>query len=252
MVLLMKGHGIQRPDWHVDEPVAAGYSRLYLIEHGEVSYHESGGNRLLLPGRIYLFPPSVPYSMRHNPELPLDCLWMHVDFFPIYFSTLLELSPESDSQLSCFWELLRNQFSTENQQSNSAQYAILSFLYYLQERYLPQESSAIGAAAQYIRRSFRESSLSIQAISSHFGYTPEHFIRTFTRTMGMTPYQYLLHIRMYEARRLLLENHTVIQTAQMVGYENPRAFSRAFFRKYGILPGEFRKNLSPFAGQIDA
>ena len=42
MVLLMDGSGVQRPDWHVDERVAAGYCRVYLIESGEVSYTEGG------------------------------------------------------------------------------------------------------------------------------------------------------------------------------------------------------------------
>ncbi len=41
MVLLMKGSGVQSEEWHVNEPVAAGYSRVYLIEKGNVTYEES-------------------------------------------------------------------------------------------------------------------------------------------------------------------------------------------------------------------
>ena len=36
MIVLMKGNGEQRQDWHIDERVAAGYSRVYLIERGKV------------------------------------------------------------------------------------------------------------------------------------------------------------------------------------------------------------------------
>ena len=38
MTLLMKGWGEQRPGWHVNEPVAAGYSRVYFLEEGNILY----------------------------------------------------------------------------------------------------------------------------------------------------------------------------------------------------------------------
>ena len=38
MRLLAKGYGTQPLDWHVNEPVAAGYSRVYYIESGEAFF----------------------------------------------------------------------------------------------------------------------------------------------------------------------------------------------------------------------
>lgn len=61
MVLLMKGSGVQSEEWHVNEPVAAGYSRVYLIEKGNVTYEESSGCVRLEKDILYLFPATVPY-----------------------------------------------------------------------------------------------------------------------------------------------------------------------------------------------
>lgn len=58
--------------------------------------------------------------------------------------------------------------------------------------------------------------------------------------MGMTPYRYLMNLRLYEACRLLMENHTVNDTAQSVGYEDARSFSHAFQKRYGVSPREYR------------
>ncbi len=247
MVLLMDGSGVQRPDWHVDERVAAGYCRVYLIESGEVSYTEGGITQTLSPGSAYIFPPSVPYFMHHSPQNPLSCLWFHIDFFPVSFSSLIQISPSDSILLENYWSLLKKIFLLEEEKTPYGQHAILSFGEYLLQMHLPENISPMAEAAVYIRNHFRDSNLNVNGLGAHFSYSPEHFIRTFTRAMGITPYQYLMNMRLYEARRMLLENHSVSETAQAVGYDNTRSFSHAFQKKYGVPPGEFRKNLSPLA-----
>ena len=54
-------------------------------------------------------------------------------------------------------------------------------------------------------------------------------------------------MRMYEARRLLLENRSVSEAAASVGYDNARSFSHAFTKKFDITPNEYRKNVSHLA-----
>ncbi len=87
MILLMDGYGVQPDNWHVNEPVAAGFSRVYLVESGTLRYTESGVTRRLEAGKLYIFPPVTPYSMAAEPGEAFSCLWLHVDFSPQCFSS---------------------------------------------------------------------------------------------------------------------------------------------------------------------
>lgn len=247
MTLLMRGWGPQPLNWFVDEPVAAGYSRIYFLEKGSILYSEGGITQSLSPGRWYLFPASMPYSMRPASSESLTCLWLHADLFPIVQSTLLELP--QDPILESYANLLHLLFCEEQQEADYTTAGIHSFMGYLKSQYLTASKTPLEDVIHYIRENFRNSSLNINAISAHFGYTPEYFIRLFSHQLGITPYQYLLNMRMYEARRLLLSHYSVNSTAARVGYDNPRTFSHAFHKKYGIPPGEFRRRFSQLPNQ---
>lgn len=242
MVLLMKGSGVQRKDWNVNEPVAAGYCRVYLVEAGNVIYEQSGQKRQLLTDTLYIFPATVPYRMVHDPEKPLQCLWFHIDFFPVRLSSLIELPLVQNKTLLLICRLLQELNHSGSLDTEYGKSVTAAFSQYLQQEYLPKQLLPMAETVEYIREHYRDHDLNVNAISTHFGCTTEHFIRTFTKAMGITPYQYLLNMRMYEARRLLLENKPVGETAAWVGYDDPRSFSHAFQKKYAVSPSKFRKS----------
>ncbi len=58
----------------------------------------------------------------------------------------------------------------------------------------------------------------------------------------MTPYQYLLRLRMTEARRLLLStNLPVAQIATRVGFSSSTQFVKMFRSMEGVTPGSLRQ-----------
>lgn len=244
MLLLLKGRGLQTPAWHVDEPAAAGFSRVYFIEGGSTFYEAGGVRQELQQGCLYLFPASMPYKMRCSPENPLRCLWFHIDFFPAQVSALTVLSPKEDTVLDSYITLLQKSFAKGFFERESGQKSMEAFALYLTETYLDGTEQAMAPVISYIREHYRDSDLNVNALSARFGYTPEHFIRIFSKAFGITPYQYLLGMRMYEARRLLM-TCSVKETAKAVGYDNPRTFSHAFEKKYAIPPGQYRKAVFP-------
>lgn len=64
--------------------------------------------------------------------------------------------------------------------------------------------------------------------------TFHHYFRELT---AMSPLQYQKHLRLTEARRLMLgENYDAAEVAYHVGYESPSQFSREYSRLFGAPP----------------
>lgn len=72
--------------------------------------------------------------------------------------------------------------------------------------------------------------------------TPAYLCRLFRRHAGVTPYTYLLRLKMnYAAYLLRRTGGTVKDVAVRLGYDDPRVFSKAFRRVQGMPPGACRQ-----------
>lgn len=65
-----------------------------------------------------------------------------------------------------------------------------------------------------------------------------HFIRSFGRTVGMSPYQYLRMRRLHRARELLAAGAQVAAAAHAVGFASVSQFRTVFRRAFGHAPIE--------------
>lgn len=72
--------------------------------------------------------------------------------------------------------------------------------------------------------------------------TEIHFIKIFREKFGITPRQYIIHLRIDKASQLLMETTLSVQAiANSVGFENAFYFSRLFKSITNLTPTEFRK-----------
>jgi len=74
------------------------------------------------------------------------------------------------------------------------------------------------------------------------GLSPFHFLRLFTRVLGVTPHQYLVRSRLRRAARLLAEgDRPVTDIAYDVGFGDLSNFVRTFHRAARASPRDFRR-----------
>jgi len=97
------------------------------------------------------------------------------------------------------------------------------------------------AAAALMRRHLEEP-LPISEIARRLGLTRRSIEQAFRDLGGPTPAQLYRHIRLSEARRLVLETPlSVAEIATRCGYADPAAMTRAFRTEFGATPRALRQ-----------
>ncbi len=85
-------------------------------------------------------------------------------------------------------------------------------------------------------------SLTEQSIADMLGISVRSVSRLFSNTFGMSFKQKLTEVRMYHAKKYLVETDIPAeQIASRIGYESLSAFYAAFGNTFGIPPGQYRK-----------
>ena len=93
---------------------------------------------------------------------------------------------------------------------------------------------------QYIQEHFCEE-ISLESIAAVCGMSKYYLCHVFKENMGVSVFNYLIWLRMEEARRLLATTTLkVSQVGSRVGYADPNYFITAFKKQEGITPTEYR------------
>jgi transcriptional regulator GlxA family with amidase domain len=83
--------------------------------------------------------------------------------------------------------------------------------------------------------------LRVERLAGQVNLSPRHFSRLFAEVFGCAPARYVEDLRLSEARRMLCQDAVSIQrTAAAVGFASPDVFGRAFERRFGLSPAEYR------------
>lgn len=91
-------------------------------------------------------------------------------------------------------------------------------------------------ARDYIESNYNRT-VPIAAIATQVHMNPFHLIRHFRSIHGMSPHQYLKHVRLTRAYNMLVqERSSVVSIMEKCGYEDLSSFSKSFKFKFGFSP----------------
>lgn len=94
---------------------------------------------------------------------------------------------------------------------------------------------------EYIKKNYA-SHINTQTLSHRFGFVPSYISKLFRKYKGMSPSEYLTHIRIERAKELIRSGIyvNVGDISSAVGFSDPSYFSRLFRRMTGLLPTDYR------------
>lgn len=99
-------------------------------------------------------------------------------------------------------------------------------------------------AASYLKRHFREP-VTMREVSRELNFHPVYIARCMQKRFGCSPMEYIMQIRLDQARMLLLQTDLPIhRIAEEVGLGQPAYFTSCFRKREGVTPREFRKRFT--------
>ena len=104
-----------------------------------------------------------------------------------------------------------------------------------------ENTELIFNAVQFAKQNATESDISVEDVAKNAGFSIDYFNRIFLSHTGFTVTAYIHYIRLKQAAFLLrTTDNSVLDIALEIGYDSHEGFTKAFKKKYGITPSEYR------------
>lgn len=97
---------------------------------------------------------------------------------------------------------------------------------------------------KYIKDNYTEQ-LTVKDMAEQLNFSEYHFMRFFKRYLGVTCIEYVNNYRLEVAtNKLCTTNHSIMEIALEVGFNNISYFNKLFKEKYKLTPKEFRNSIN--------
>lgn len=229
---------------------------LYTLS-GCGSYEYRGMQGMLPQGTLLLLDSRFPHWYGTAEGMCWDFIWMHYyddgnysisDYFFEMGIEVLQIPQEVMQKF--FYEIKKLSNKAMPLTELQAAQKIIHFfekwgVYNFQNVYpVTKEYGEIITAAQiYIQENYSKKIL-LKELAESCSVDPYHMIRLFKKYLGLTPHQYLLHVRISRARLLLVStDKTVTQIGDEVGFGDGSTFIATFRKITGCTPLQYRKNI---------
>lgn len=231
---------------------------IAMVVAGSFQYRSARGRELMTPGSLLLGNAGQPFECSHDHGAGDRCLAFH--YAPDYFENL---AADAGTRGKLDFQTLR--LPTVRALSplvarccaglagaSDVPWEELGVLVAQQTLRLvgglrSGSNSAPPSAVARVTRTAREierrpdARLTLGAMAQEAGLSPYHFLRTFERVTGQTPYRYLRRSRLRQAAmRLVLEPARVLDIALDCGFGDLSNFNHAFRAEFGVSPRAFR------------
>jgi len=94
---------------------------------------------------------------------------------------------------------------------------------------------------EYLKENYTNN-VTCNDLTNKFHFTADYLIRKMKKKYGITPWQYILFLRIEHSKELLCgTDYTLATIANEVGFNDLSVFYKAFRKQTGTAPGSWRK-----------
>lgn len=114
---------------------------------------------------------------------------------------------------------------------------------------LDKTAVLMAKVKKYLQHNYMICDISLDSVSAMLNLSASYFSALFKRTFQVNFLDYLTELRMDAAKELLRDPlRSTAEVANMVGYESANYFTRAFKKKVGMTPTDYRRRAAEDRG----
>ena len=234
------------------------YQLIYIAE-GKAHFYFNGTEKIVNKGEMVIFRPYEPQSYFYFPKDKCHSFWVHftgsdveqiLDYYEIPTKNNIFKCGASNDYTWLFEQIIRElQLCRANYQELITM--LLRHILLLVNRHMKEFNKSGFDALNNIDRAlhfFNENymrDINVEEYAKSVHISPCWFNRQFKKITKTTPLQYILTLRLANAKMLLeTKDYNIAETAYAVGFKNPLYFSRLFSKHIGMTPTEYKRKHS--------
>lgn len=258
-----KGNYFRDKHWHRS-------IEIFMVFEGHLKFYLNDLEQELNPGEFVLVNSNEIHAIDSPEPNKTVVIQIPLKTFSDYFTgeQYIRFTHESKKQDVQVVNLIREMFSAYREKKTGYDIRVKSGYYMLlymlvsvyreldvKDELLKQNRklNKLTPITNYMKEHYQEE-LSLEALAEVFGYAPAYISRMFQKYAGINYKDYLQGVRVeYAFTELSRTEHTVSEVAFHHGFPSSRAFSKAFQKKYGMLPSAYlqrKTESSHSSGQI--
>jgi AraC family transcriptional regulator of arabinose operon len=229
---------------------------LHIVIEGRGIFYADGNEYRLTVGDAFLIFPRMKYRYIADRTHPWSYVW--TGFSGLRAPLLLErngifranpvfrrLPRRAAQHIATMADALRRRKAGVALLANGLLYETLSILAAARHRSTERRMRGVGmhiaSALEYIVTNYRKP-ISVADVAEYAGLERTYFSKLFNRTMHESVSAFLTRTRMTDAKAMLADSELSVRAvAAAVGYTDGAAFARAFARRNGMSPSEYRE-----------
>lgn len=251
----------------LDQQHPAGWSErrskvdydLWIVLDGKINMIYQDIDHMLYPGDMFLIYPQKNYRAFNAGSAGEGChiLFVHFDIvLGNNYRALDEFSFDGRipaEAVSVYYDAFKNSYNCYRKEKmfsrlelKGAFLSLFSQILAYQEKHQCHDYttvrnrniSRLNGVLLYIDNTAK-ARITIAEMAAIMGVSEKYFITFFKKTIGIPPQQYVIRRKMEKALQDLYEgSFSVTQIAEMAGYQDLYAFSKAFKKIYGVSPSK--------------
>ncbi|MBR3894457.1 MAG: AraC family transcriptional regulator [Clostridia bacterium] len=225
---------------HSFGPAVRKYTLIHYVTQGSGMVYKGGESYRVNAGEAFIILPDEVVTYTADPQNPWSYQWIGFD------GEMSKKFAELPVVISFPSGVIDEMIALRDSSVREYLVAGLLFRMYAEIFY----SNVKKSNNHYVRRvkdyinTLYMSPLRVEEIAQKMNLDRRYLSRLFKERTGQSVQEYLISVRMEEARQRLSEGFSVDETAHLCGYDDAGNFSKMFKRRFGVSPAYWKSEKS--------
>lgn len=234
---------------------------IFLVVEGELEFFINNTRLPLLAPDFVIVNSNEVHSVEAVKPNQTIVVQIPLNFFTEYLNgeDYVLFSKQSEAENLELIQLIVCLFRTYQQKGPAYELKVhslfLELLYLLVTSFMDKEEDPgnirqkrnldkLSEITSYMKQHYSQS-ITLESVAEEFGFSSTYLSRMFKRYANVNYKTYLLNLRTeYGRREMINTDHSLNDIAVNNGFPNSRAYAKAFFKRYGCLPSEYRRRMN--------